>query len=269
VYGEIGWAALADRWPRPGFYVAAKTGDLSANHSQRDMNSIQLQVDGEMLLTDPGNAPHGDASLAAGEEPYEVQAVGHNTLTVGQRDHRIDAQGRIVASGAGADVRWVTCHAGTACGENVHFFRHVVMVVDPKARAGRMLVVLDEITVGPSERVDVFWHTYGQVELKGAATVGTIRGRRASLAFALASSIEMQCKVESRAANRGRTESVVHLTGYVAGSAVVGAVFAREKLPGPVGIARTEEMALIDAGPLVVRFTQGKRHLEFEKIEYR
>jgi len=270
VYGEIGWAALADRWPRPGFYVAAKTGDLSANHSQRDMNSIQLQVDGEMLLTDPGNAPPSEAHPgAAGQDFYEAQAVSHNTLTVGQRDHRIDAQGRIVASGARDDVQWVTCHAGTACGENVHFFRHVVMVVDPDSRRGRMLVVLDELAVGPSERVDVYWHTHGKVELNGAATVGTIRGRRAAVAFALASSVEMQCKVESRAVDRGRTESVVHLTGYVSGAAVVGAVFAREKLPGPIGIARTGKMALIDAGPLVVRFKQGKRHLELEKIEYR
>ena len=54
VFNEIGWVAMADHWPRPSFYAAAKTGDLSAYRSQRDMNAVRLQVDGEMILTDAG-----------------------------------------------------------------------------------------------------------------------------------------------------------------------------------------------------------------------
>ena len=56
VFNEIGWAAMADHWPSPSLYVSAKTGDLSAHHSQHDMNSLQVQVDGEMLLADRGAA---------------------------------------------------------------------------------------------------------------------------------------------------------------------------------------------------------------------
>jgi len=91
VYEDIGWAAMADRWPKPDFYVAAKTGDLSANDSQRDMNTLQLQVDGEMLLVDLGGAytNHGSAHSF-----YDVQARAHNTVLVAENDHQIDAQGR-------------------------------------------------------------------------------------------------------------------------------------------------------------------------------
>ncbi|MCK5114043.1 MAG: hypothetical protein KAR11_04700, partial [Phycisphaerae bacterium] len=57
VFHQIGWAAMADDWPRPQFYVAAKTGDLATSHSQHDMNSLQVQIDGEMLLRDIGHPP--------------------------------------------------------------------------------------------------------------------------------------------------------------------------------------------------------------------
>ena len=63
---------------------------------------------------------------------------------VGQREHSIDAQGDIVEAQFDKNYRWISCDAGTACGENVRFIRHVVMLLD-KGGAGQAVVVLDEI----------------------------------------------------------------------------------------------------------------------------
>jgi hypothetical protein len=203
VFHEIGWAALADRWPRPGMYVAAKAGDLAANHSQRDMNSLQLQVDGEMLLIDLGHGPlsreYFSARLSSPKsdargEFYEVQACAHNTVTVGERDHQIDARGEIIEADSGENFHWIAADAETACGDTVRFIRHVVMVTEPPGR-GRMVVVVDELSDTEEEIADLMWHTQGQLHLDAAAGTGTISGTTASLHFALAAYDE-----ESRAA---------------------------------------------------------------------
>jgi len=92
VFNEIGWAVMADSWPRPGFYVAAKTGDLAANHSQRDMNSIQLQVDGEILLTDPGGVPLSREYFAhtiPSSSPSETIKSTHRAPSLRHRRERI------------------------------------------------------------------------------------------------------------------------------------------------------------------------------------
>lgn len=271
VYQEIGWAAMADHWPNPSFYVAAKTGDLAANQSQRDMNSLQVQIDGEMLLIDPGDAPMLRAARnGSGGEVYQVQAVGHNTLTLGERDHRIDAQGRIAASGQAKDLRWLTCDAGIACGENARFHRHVVLLVDPKTGAGRMLVVLDEVAGAPQERVDVYWHTLGRVDLQTESLSGVIEGRRAGLVFALASTDDALVSVRQHEIDRTRTDRVIHLLTSAPGRALVASVFSREGLAGPLEIIPCDDGEVdLDLGQATLRFAPSTRHLVFQGVTYR
>ena len=144
VFHEIGWAAIADSWlaptgpaePRPTFYVSVKTGDLSANHSHRDMCSLQLQLEGHTLLTANGLPPY---RVTAADQPhgelFQVEAASHNTLIVGNRDHHIDAQGMIVEAQTAKHYRWVACDAGIACGEHVHHVRHLIMLVQAQMQS--------------------------------------------------------------------------------------------------------------------------------------
>ena len=269
VFNEIGWAAVADRWPRPHAYVAVKTGDLSANLSQRDMNSLQLQVDGEMLLTDVGNAPASKAYLSeARGEFYEVQARAHNTIVVADQDHALDAQGSIVDAQEAPAFRWLVCDAGEACGDNVQFLRHIVLVVDPETGAGRMLCVLDELSLPTPETVSLLWHTQGQIELEDGADTGAILGRRSELHFALASTVGSTVSTESHVLSRRGSDHVLRVDAGVAGSALFCSVFALDAAPGKLQLKQGRKGDVsIQAGETSLHFKRRKHRLQLDRVE--
>jgi len=265
VFEGIGWAALADRWPRPSFYVAAKTGDLSANHSQHDMNSLQLQVDGEMLLVDIGTGPLTREYFSdARGKLYEVQARAHNTIVVAERDHQIDARGQIVAARRGAGFRYVACDADGACGENVRFCRHILMLLDGPGDAGQTLVVLDDLLNGVPEKIESFWHTEGQIRLQTGSPGGTITGRRASVHFALASTVKTATFVKTYPLNHHRRDNVVQVTAGVVGRALLASVFSRGQLPGELSVReRDDGGAEVAIGGCRLLFSPAGKHMDF------
>ena len=280
VFHEIGWAALADRWPRPTLYVAAKTGDLAANHSQRDMNSLQLQLDGEMLLIDLGHGPPSREYFSdARGDFYEVQACAHNTVTVAHRDHQIDARGEIVDADSGKNFRWVACDAETACGDNVRFIRHVVMLVDPAGDIGQMVVVLDDISDPDDEQVDLAWHTEGRLHLDPATRTGTITGASAAMHFALgawrepeAATVNLSVTAETRqpTANQmqpRRPHNILHVSADIPGRLLLASVFSRQPLAGAPRIAegRNGELVL-HAGPATLTFKSRKTRLHLHQV---
>ncbi len=264
VFHAIGWAALADHWPRPSLYVAAKTGDLSANHSQRDMNSLQIQAGGEILLTDPGSGRYSPEYFSdRRNEFYEVQARAHNTITIGEEDHRIDAQGQIADSRCDDHYRWVLCDSGEACGLGVTFLRHVVLLVDPKSQSGLGVVVLDEVETGSPEKIELFWHTRGTVELSGQDSTGTITGQRSALWFALRGSAPIA--VEQTAHN---SDHILHVTGGAMERTYLLSVFAPARPTGPVGLAPTDDGGLrVRAGLADLTFRPVRRRLELTNVE--
>jgi hypothetical protein len=270
VYHEIGWAAMADHWPRPGFYVAAKTGDLSANHSQRDMNSIQLQVDGEMLLHDPGPAPHGREYYSdARGGLYQVQARAHNTIIIAERDHQIDARGEILEAREGKDFRWVACDAETACGDSVRFIRHLVMVLDPAARDGRALVVLDEIRNGVPEKLDLLWHTPGQIRPDASPATGQIVGRQARLYYWLVGTTDLTVTQESREIDAQRTDRILHASAGVVGRALFLSVFSRMQT-GSVELKESSAGDVeVKATGFTLEFKSRKTHLKLQHVSVR
>ena len=270
VFNEIGWAAMADSWPKPRFYVAAKTGDLSANHSQRDMNSIQLQVDGEMMLTDIGHAPYSKEYFSeARGDFYEVQARAHNTIVVADEDHQIDARGTIDEATGGKNFRWLVCNAQKACGEGIRFYRHLVMIVEPGAQLGHMLVVLDELALGAPEKVELFWHSGAKIDLDADETSGTITGRRTSLHFALASTTGMKLTCTSRRLDARRGDHVLCASAGVIDKAMMLSVFSRRQLAGEVRLAETGDGVEIKAGEVMLKFKSSRRHLQLDldKVE--
>ncbi len=270
VFGEIGWAAIADHWPQPEMYVAAKTGDLSANHSQRDMNSIQLQIDGEMLLTDFGNTSHGVEYPAEPQgESYEIQACAHNTIIVAERDHQIDAQGRIVEDKCEKCFRWVACDAGNACGEGVRFVRHLVMAVNAKTQNGEMLFVLDELYNGVPERVEWFWHTQGKIEFDPEELSGTITGAQAGVHFAIVAGAGMTARAwtESHQPGANRTDHLVRISAGVVGSRLLLSVFSREPLAEKPTVKETNGGDVtITAGKWTAVFKAHKQYLQLRGL---
>ncbi|MCD4823319.1 MAG: heparinase II/III-family protein, partial [Phycisphaerae bacterium] len=266
-FNQIGWVAMADAWPQPGFYAAIKTGDLATNHAQRDMNSLQLQVDGEMLLVDPGNLSgetNGSGSDARSEF-YEIQARAHNTITVAEEDHRPDAQGSIRHIQTGKNFHWAVCDGGEAAGENVRFLRHVVML--PQAEH-QMLVVLDELNLGAPERVDMFWHAGGQIELDADTMTGRITGRHAELHFGLASTALASASKGKYSFNGRWVDRFLHLSAGMIGQNYFCSVFSREAIPSKLQIEPNEQGSLtLRIGKIVIVFQPGTRHLELDDIK--
>ncbi|MHC4562320.1 MAG: heparinase II/III domain-containing protein [Planctomycetota bacterium] len=269
VFNEIGWASLCDHWPRPTMYVAAKAGDLAANHSQRDMNSIQLQVDGEMMLIDPDpGTSNGDSYADEGDELAEIQARSHNTMVVGERDHEIDARGQIVDAMDDAHYRYVACDAQQACGAGVHFLRHVVMIVDPAKATGRTLVVMDELRNTDAESVDLFWHTHGKVELHKKGRSAVLTGARAKLYAAFAATVPVHLSRES-CGSRQRRNRAVRVSSPPVEQGVFVSVFSVEQLSGPVTVDAGGSALTVDTPMAMVRFKQRRNHWVLDTVELR
>lgn len=269
VFNEIGWAAMADHWPRPGLYAAVKTGDLSANHSQHDMNSIQVQVAGEMLLNDLGHAPYSTEYFTdARSRFYEVQARAHNTLTLGEADHRLDAQGTIVEAQTGKDYRWVAANAGTALGETVHYVRHVVMITRGAAQEGRLLVVLDELVNPTGLPADLYWHSAGSIVFNPSTLTGTIAGQQSELHLAIATNASgVQARLLEHPLGSGRNDRSLRLTLRGPARLMIASVFAIGALPGKVDVkknANGEWKVRVGPGELV--FKGRRKHLQLEKV---
>lgn len=268
VFNEIGWASVADVWPRPAFFVAAKTGDLSANHSYRDMGSLNFQVDGQMMIHDLGLPPFAAQSAQEPDgEFYQVQAACHSTLLVGKRDHRIDAQGAIVEAVLESNYRWVACNAGTACGENVHYIRHLVMLVDEHTHAGKMLLVLDEVTNVAAERIDLFWHSPAVITLgKSAGITGSIAAPASQLHFAMGSNGEMEGSLICQQAGH-RADNILHATVMPVAKAAIASVFSRDPLRGKIEVKRNAAGDVqVKAGTVMMKFKASKRHLQLQEV---
>jgi hypothetical protein len=261
VFHQVGWAAVADQWPRPGMYVAAKTGDLSASHSHHDMNSIQVQVAGEMLLVDLGHPAYSEKYFSQDRgEFYEVQARAHNTAIVADADQLITAQGSVLDAQSGDNYRWLALDSAGACGEDVSFVRHVVMIVDPGRQLAETLLVVDEMSLTAPEKVDIFWHTAGQVSLNEKARTGVIQGDVAALQCAFGSTGRMRLAAESRRLDTRRQDRFVRISAGLAGATFFVSAFSRLKDMGKLSIEEHLKGLVVGLGAAKATFRQGRRH---------
>lgn len=271
VFHEVGWAALADSWPRPTFYAAAKTGDMAASHSQHDMNSVQLQVDGEMLLVDHGGpTPSRDIFLGRKSDVYEVQARAHNTIVVGGRDHAIDSQGTVIEARSEPNHHWIACDASNACGDGVHFVRHLVMVLNGSPHKGRMLLVLDELELAARETVEALWHSYGQIDLPEGLRAGIIAGAKAHVHFAVAGSADIELRVDQRDVSPSQCERMISAASTFSGKGLILSAFAREKLGPQIEVKRhCNGDVHVQANDVHLHFKSLRKHLQLDAVTAR
>jgi hypothetical protein len=268
VFPQTGWAAMADQWPKPGMYVAAKTGDMAVNHAKSNMNAIQLQCGGEMMLVEfPRNAQNQQFGTPEQNRFYEITARAHNTICTAQRDHQIDSQGSILASKDAKNYRWIACDSGGACGEGTQFIRHVVMAVDPDAGQGRAVIVLDELTNGAPEKFEQFWHTRGKVELDPDTQTGTITGVRQQLHLGLAATVKTSVKLKSARIDSHCSERFLHRTGGAVGKIFLASVFATDPIEGAVDIRESDEGVSVVAGDIKAHFKPARTHLKLTSAE--
>ena len=258
-FSRIGWGAMADHWPQPGLHVAVKTGDLAANHSHHDMNALQVQVNGEALLTDAGTPRYSREYFSAGRnEFYAVQARAHCTATLGENDHMIDAQGRLIEDRCTDTCRYLLADGGDALGEGVKFYRHVLM---PRALAeepGDLLIVLDEITSAAPERLDVFWHSRGKIAADEANLTAQIIGQRGALNAAFAGSSTLAMTLDRQGDQR-----YIRLTGGAIDRTLVLSVFSRRSIARPVTLHSEGEEVTLRAAWAEARFTARPDRLHF------
>ena len=265
IFNEIGWAAMADQWPHPAMYVSAKTGDLSACHSHRDMNAIQLQLDGEMVLVNPGLADVNLSAAFLDDQGLPIQATGHNTLVVGRRDQAIDARGSIVDAIEEPHYRWVACDAQDACGGDARFIRHVVMMIAPDSGKGQTALIVDEVHNPTAESVDVYWHLRGDPKLDEKAQQLTVACDRGKLFGAFASNVPS--RVTHRTGSRRRDSH--HILRVAAGDVTVGffaAAFSRDKIHKAIQIDDNGKELAIQLPGATVSFKRRKSHFQLTNV---
>jgi hypothetical protein len=268
VFPQTGWAAMADKWPRPGLYVAAKTGDMAVNHAKSNMNSIQLQCGGEMMLVDfTRSRQNREFGTDQQKRFYEVTAREHNTICVAERDHQIDAQGSVLESKSAKNYRWIACDSGGACGDGVQFIRHVVMLVDPDSDDGTAVIVLDELTNGAPERFELLWHTRGKVELDAMTQTGTITGIRNQMHLALASTVKTSVALKSARIDSHCSERFLNISGGGVGKVLLASVFATDPINGPVDIQKSDAGVTVLAGTMKADFKRARAHLKLTGVE--
>ncbi len=263
VYNEIGWAAIADHWPEPDLYVAVKTGDLSAHHGQLDMNAIQVQVDGEMLLADLGHPPVPQYFSGDRFGFYEAQARAHNTLVIGERDHEIEAQGQIVEASEQPAYRWLTANAGSALGRNARYNRHVVMLLDARGQ-GQTLLVLDEVHNALREPVRAFWHTFAQLHLKDRT--GAIVGDRTGLHFRLEANVPLTCKTATHRVGKA-TETALEIATERTDRLILVSAFSRTPIDTLALHPSARGDLSLEINATALRFKGSRKHLRLEAIE--
>ena len=267
-FHSIGWTAMADQWPRPGLYVAAKTGDMAVNHAKSNMNAIQLQCGGEMMLVEFSRGPNArEFATPAQNRFYELSAREHNTICTAQRDHYIDAQGSVLEAKSGKNYRWFACDSGGACGEGAGFVRHVVMTVDPDSRQGLAVIVLDELTNSAPEKFEQLWHTRARVELDDKTQTGTITGVRQQMHLALGATVKTSVKLKSARIDSHCNERFLHVTGGAVGGALLASIFAIDPIGGPVDIIESEDGVTVTAGDVRVNFKNTRTHLKLTGVK--
>jgi hypothetical protein len=248
-------------------YVAVKTGDMAVNHAKSNMNAIQLQCRGEMIISEFPRTPQREQFRTHPQNRfYELTAREHNTICVAERDHQIDAQGRILESKNAKNYRWVLCDSGGACGQGVQFLRHVVMIVDPKTSEGHTVIVLDELTSGSPEKFEQCWHTPGQVNLDPNGEKATITGVRGELYLALASTVKTAVTLKSASIDSHSDERILHVSGGAIGKVLITSIFSTNPINSDIAIAGNEEGVTIDFDDTKAIFTNTAMHLELTEV---
>lgn len=83
VYPKQGWAALADRWPLPNVYAAARGGQLGGPHTHHDLLSWHGVVGQERMILSQWKADYLQSSWARrAHEIYERNHASKNGLII-------------------------------------------------------------------------------------------------------------------------------------------------------------------------------------------
>ncbi|MEK7474811.1 MAG: heparinase II/III family protein [Candidatus Coatesbacteria bacterium] len=179
VYGGIGWSVFVDSWENPSFIAGFKCGDLGANHTQLDNNSLQLWAKGEWLAADLGagvyNADYFSKKRWA---MYVVTTAGHNALLIGGRGQLPKTRGALTSLAGGPTWSGVVGDATANYGGGVRRARRHFVVVRKS-----YVVMLDEVETGAAEKLEWRLHTPGPAEVTPDGAV--YKGKAAALHICL------------------------------------------------------------------------------------
>jgi len=204
VYPRIGWSVFVDSSEKPSFVAGFKCGDLGANHTHLDNNTVQLWAHGEWLAIDLGAGVY-NADYFSGKRwgMYVVSTAGHNGLLIGGRGQVQKTKGTLERLPEGPKHSALVGDATANCGDGVKRARRHFVVVR-KA----YVVMLDEVETDEAAKVEWRLHTPGPAE---ALPEGAIyRGKAAALHVALPPGlVEARCEQDPGGPVRDRHDFVI------------------------------------------------------------
>jgi hypothetical protein len=156
--------------------------------------------------------------------------------------------------------------SSNACGEDVRFVRHVVMIFEPTERLGETVVVFDEIDSGSPEQIDLYWHTFGKIDADCANLTGIIRGEQTAVQFALASTAKATVATETYELSSRRRDNVLHLTCGAVGKAYLASVFSRRRSAAKLRLVKGAKEVRVVLGDLCVSFKSTGHHMQLAGV---
>lgn len=167
----IQWAVARGSWnDDEALYLAFKSGDTAANHSQLDLNSFIFVAHGERYLIDPGAGTYSKEYFSGDRwENYRASTSGHNTILVNGKGQIYRSKGEITTFESNNDFTYLIGDASRAYSDLQLFRRHVLMVDN------RYVLLLDEVEAEKPFQIDWLLHTRCDVEKKtdGLALIGS------------------------------------------------------------------------------------------------
>ncbi len=178
------WCTLADAWPAPRLYASVRGGTTDAPHTHQDLFSVNVVVDGELLLGNLNESEYLDTTFSDRRlEMYENAAASKTTLLV--NGVGLPHPGTVAVapvSGPGWDGVALDGTAAARFGSPVHRCTRRVLLLEHRA-----LLIIDRVALEHAAQAEARFHTDARVRATraGARLIGT----RAALHLAFAADV--------------------------------------------------------------------------------
>lgn len=154
-FRDIGWGILVDSQPEPNIICGFKCGNLGANHTQLDNNSLQLWAYGDWLLIDLGHGSYNKVYFGPQRwSLYEVSTAGHNSLLINGLGQEKGTLGHL------SEIRRGKHYVGLVGDATANYpdprlkrYRRYLFFISQ-----RFFVVVDEVETSELSEVTAYWH---------------------------------------------------------------------------------------------------------------
>ena len=164
LFSDINWAVIRSK-PifKPDIYLAFKSGNTAVNHSNNDLNSFLLVVNGERLTRDPGYGI--------------IETKDHSSILINGQGQNHGTKGKILRCGEGNGYMYILGDASESYGNELQLFhRHIVFINE-----GHVIAIVDELKADKPSTFQWLLHSELPIKINAKKRSATLKGKRSGL----------------------------------------------------------------------------------------